>query len=608
MNWAQNHEAPGSLSPRRRTPQEWLSQSSTPYGDNVDLSDLGSPKITRDPANAAPFNPTPSFGQSLNNGMPLLLGCLYLLGCVATACWMLAGGPKPVPRQDTRITNAIISIVSRVALTVAIWILTVLLRLQWTQVLISGRLVKLRGLLIACGDMGILSRVRYLSLMPTRIIGITTMIGLGVTICMTLTSAAFKYVVIPGTGMSSFIGPDFASLCNYSLVTNVTGYFCSGNSNDLSIQWNYLDAVNGGAGGNVLKSNNTSGLLSANVTLTSAPADIRLPSNPPPPWAAINVGCTPVDMALEQVGTGALANTSVIVNGYIIDELDVANMPTWYSQVMYYQQVNDSGPASSLSPYYMVLLSRDLNDGTANIQGLAGSAVDYFGAFYLDLHGYGPVIQGVLGAAAYCNFSGSTGGDWPDISWPARNTTNYFVGNGPENGTVGVATLFLNYGPSWQYTPTQGNSIPGGTVSFIANFTTEASTFPEFIAAYIRNQWALMMYANNFITPLTKNTSYEVQTEPSIHIQATAILVIPVSALVFCVGCAAVGVLMMRNLGAWYKCVDNAPWWLLKVVNATPGLVGEVNEDEFQRWAEERHCRYAVNDQDAARRRVLELQ
>ena len=40
-----------------------------------------------------------------------------------------------------------------------------------------------------------------------------------------------------------------------------------------------------------------------------------------------------------------------------------------------YQQVNDTGPYSSLGPWYMVLLARDLDDGTANIEGLSGSAV-----------------------------------------------------------------------------------------------------------------------------------------------------------------------------------------------------------------------------------------
>ena len=463
---------------------------------------------------------------------------------------------------------------------------------------------------MACGDQQILSRARYLHLMPTIEIVVTVLLGLGVTVCMTLTSAGFKYVVIPGTGVRPFLGPDFQALCNYSLINDSTQYFCTGNPNGLGVQWSYLDEVNGGAGGNVVKSGNASfGRVSANVTLTAAPANIRLPSNPPPPWAAIDVGCRSVDLRLQLNGSGALATTTVFLNSIAFDQLSIANMPTWSSQIQLYQQVNDTGPASSLAPYYIVLLARDLDDGTSNTNGLAGSAVEYLGNFYLDLHGHGPTVQGVLGAAAYCDFGGSTGGNWPDISWPIRNTTNYFVGPGPVDGRFGVSTLFLNYGPSWQYTPISGNSIPGGTVSYIANFTSDAPTFPIFMSTYIRNQWALMLYSNNFIPLFVKNTSYDVLTEPNIHIQGTAILAIPLAALISCIGCAAIGVWMMRHLGAWNERVDNAPWWFMKAINAAPGLGDqEVTEEEFQRWADQRYCWYEAKSWDTDRRAVLKLQ
>src|SRR5271170_1629274 len=111
-------------------------------------------------------------------------------------------------------------------------------------------------------------------------------------------------------------------------------------------------------------------------------------------------------------------------------------MPSWGSQVQLYQQLNDSVAYSSLSPWYIVLLARDLVDGTANTLGLSGAAVTYLGPAYVDLHGYGPVLQGVLGAAAYCNFSASTGGGWPSGSFPAPNTTNVIAGTPPHNGTI----------------------------------------------------------------------------------------------------------------------------------------------------------------------------
>ena len=550
-------------------------------------------------------------GQYLRKGKHLTMACLYLLSCVAIAGWMLASGPQPVPRQDTRITNAIISVLSRVALTVALWIVTELLRSHWGHILISGDPVKLRGLLLACGDLGSLSRMRYLHAMPTQTIKITAIIGAGVTLCMTLTSAGFKYTVMSGTAVMPFLGPDFPAICNYSLLNATTGYFCTGAANAVTVntEWTNINAMNSGAGGNVVRYGNaTTGWLSANVTLTSAPADIRLPSNAPPPWAAIDVSCRSATLELQSVGTNATSSNNVVVDGRLIDKLSIANMPSWNSQVHLYQQVNDTGPASSLCPWYIVVLSRDLQDGTSNVVGLSLNAVRPLGDYYLDLHGYGPVLQGLLGSAAYCNFSGSTGGTWPNISWPTRASKNVIIGSGPENGTLGMATLFLNYGPSWQYNPVSENSLPGGSVSYIANFTTAAPTFPIFIATYMRNQWALMMYSNNLISPFVTNSSYAVRTPPQLHIQATAILAIPLVALVFCIGCAITGIWMNGRLGSWYGRVDIAPWWLMKAVNVTPGLAaGEVNEKEFEQWAEQKYCRYDITGQGVNKRGVLEF-
>jgi hypothetical protein len=63
------------------------------------------------------------------------------------------------------------------------------------------------------------------------------------------------------------------------------------------------------------------------------------------------------------------------MDGSLIDVLDVPNMPKWGAIVHLYQQVNDSGQQSSLSPWKIVALSRNLDDGTANFGGLAPSAV-----------------------------------------------------------------------------------------------------------------------------------------------------------------------------------------------------------------------------------------
>jgi hypothetical protein len=392
-------------------------------------------------------------------------------------------------------------------------------------------------------------------------------------------------------------------------VTSKTGYFCVGNANGATIskEWDYLDIVSSGAGGNVLRSSGTSGTMSANVTLTSAPANLRLPANPTPPWTAIDVSCRNVALSLSVVGNGSSSTNVLFVDNRQLDTLTVAEMPTWSSQVQLYQQANDTGPASSLSPYYMVLLARDLNDGTANIQGLSARAVTYLGNSFLDLHGYsGPVLQGVLGAAAHCTFSGSTGGNWPSATWPARTTTNVVVGKGPYNGVIDISTVFLNYGPSWQYNPVSANSLPGGSVSYIANLTTEANNFGDFIAMYIRNQWALMMYTNNFIQGSLTNTPYRVRTQPQLYIQATTILVAPASVLGVCVLCAFVCMFTMSGLGAWYDLMDLAPWWLMKATGVAWGMEfrQEANKSEFETWSSNVECVYSDEVSDAGARRL----
>ncbi|KIK04867.1 hypothetical protein K443DRAFT_92165 [Laccaria amethystina LaAM-08-1] len=534
------------------------------------------------------------------DGKYLGLACLYLISCVVVVCWMMIGGPRLVPRQDTRITNIIISITSKGALGLALWIVTLRLRVQWTYILVSRKRVRLRSLLAACSKEGSLSRVCHIHTSPTLGIGLTAVIGAAVTILMTLTSAGFKYVVLPGTAIQEYPGPDFVSICNYSLVTNTSGYFCVGPANSsadtIGIEWDYIDIVSSGAGGNVLRSNGTSGTMSANVTLTSSPANLRLPANPTPPWAAIDVSCRNVALSLSVVGNGTSTTNVLFVDNRQMDTLTVAEMPTWSSQVQLYRQVNDSGPYSTLNPWYMVLLARHMDDGTSNIQGLSGSAVTYLGNSFLDLHGYnGSVLQGVLGAAAYCTFSGSTGGSWPSTTWPARTTTNVVVGKGPYNDVIDISTVFLNYGPSWQYNPVSGNSLPGGSVSYIANLTTEADNFGDFIALYMRNQWALMMYSNNFIQGSVTNTPYRVRTEPQLYIEATTILIAPASALGVCVLCAFVCMFTMWRLGGWYGFVDIAPWWLMKATGAMgcgKELGHETNKSEFETWSNNVECEY----------------
>ncbi|EDR01077.1 uncharacterized protein LACBIDRAFT_333588 [Laccaria bicolor S238N-H82] len=544
------------------------------------------------------------------DGKYLGLACLYLISCVVVVSWMMISGPMAVPRQDTRITNIIISIASKGALGLGLWIVTLRLRVQWTHILVSEERVQLRSLLAACGKEGSFSRIRHIHTSPTRGIALTAAIGAVVTILMTSTSAGFKYIVLPGTAIQEYSGPDFVSICNYSLLNSTTGYFCTGTANAVTVntEWNYIDLVSSGDGGNVVRSNRTSSTMSANVTLTSAPANLRLPTNPTPPWAAIDVSCRNVVLSLSVVGNGSSTTNVLLVDNRQSDTLTVAEMPSWSSQVQLYHQVNETGPVSSLSPWYMVMLARDLDDGGANMQGLSGSAVTYLGNSFLDLHGYSaPVLQGILGAAAYCNFSGSTGGTWPSVTWPAPTTTNVILGKGPYDGDIDISTAFLNYGPSWQYNPVSGNSLPGGSVSYIANVTTEVDNFADYIAMYMRNQWALMMYTNNFIRGFVTNTPYRIKTQPQLYIQATTILIAPASALGVCVLCAFICMFTMSRLGLWYGLVDIAPWWLMKATGVAcgRGLGHETKKSEFETWSNDVKCVYYKGSDAGTRQLTL---
>jgi hypothetical protein len=125
------------------------------------------------------------------------------------------------------------------------------------------------------------------------------------------------------------------------------------------------------------------------------------------------------------------------------------------------------------------MLSRNLNDGTSNFKGVASDAVTLLGSSYVDLHGYGPILQNILGAAAYCEFVGDVGGEWPDPStlWPPLNQTTNVVFGPVLNGRPLLSTVLLNYGPGWQYNAVSENSLPGG--QFRTSLITRGPMFPS---------------------------------------------------------------------------------------------------------------------------------
>jgi hypothetical protein len=305
--------------------------------------------------------------------------------------------------------------------------------------------------------------------------------------------------------------------------------------------------------------------LGANVTLAVLPGGYTLGNGSNLPWMAAWVRCQDIPIATSYSGSGYTTNTTLYVNGSFIDHLDIANMPEWGSIVHLYQQVNDSGPTSSLSPWKIVMLSRNLNDGGANIGGVYLASVTDLGSTYLDLHGYGPDVQGVLGAAAYCTFRGETGGIWPDDLWPPLNGTRNTVLGTLVNDRPTPATALLNYGPSWQYNPVSENTLPGGSVSFIANNTGTLVSFPDLFASYVRNQWALMAYAIAPLSGAQKSQQFVgASTQSKLFIRVTSIAIVAVTALVIGLVITLRAWLVTIRLRYWVDRVEFEGWWLVK--------------------------------------------
>lgn len=285
------------------------------------------------------------------------------------------------------------------------------------------------------------------------------------------------------------------------------------------------------------------------------------------PWMAISVSCTPLSISASIIGSGASTNVSIFVNDKLIDILDVANMPEWGAIVHLYQQGNDSGQYSSLSPWIAVGLSRNLDDGGANFGGLASDAMTFLGNSYLDLHGYGPVLQGVLGAATLCKFTAATGGTWQDLTWQSLNdTSNIFFGPVTQDDRPTTATTMLNFGPSWQYNPVSENSLPGGSVTYIANNTGPGVTFPQLFVSYIRNQWTLVAYSIPRVSGYQVPFSFLGTAPDKLYISLTVISVLPASALF-------IGLLITLRAWVyairhrrWVNRVEFDSWWLVKAL------------------------------------------
>lgn len=515
----------------------------------------------------------------------LPMGAGVLMGCIAMVVWLAVHGAVLVPGQDTRITAILISFGSRLS-----WLIIslALVRSAWASFLhriLAGEQIPSRTLVGVCRSFLSLGQLSEYRSLPTSF-KFHILTAAFISLAMIGTSASFRYESRGQVGQSTALVSDVPNLCGQTQPLNFSCLGGALNANTTGNSWSYLEEVNAGGQGTVHRYGELGidSVLSSNVTLAILPPSWTLGDGSGLPWMAISVHCTPLPISASVVGTGLSTNVSIIVDGSLIDVLDVPNMPEWGAIVHLYQQVNDSGQQSSLSPWKIVALSRNLNDGTANFGGLAPSAVTFLGNSYLDLHGYGPVLQGVLGAAALCEFNASTGGQWPDGSWPSLGgTSNIFFGPVTRGDRPTTATALLNFGPSWQYNPVSENTLPGGSISYIANNTGEGVSFPELFSAYIRNQWTLVAYSIPRQSGRQLSLSF-VGTGPNkLYISVTTVVAFPASALF-------VGLLVTLRAWIytirqrhWVNRVEFESWWLVKAL--CPGMYGagysNATEDDF---------------------------
>ena len=308
--------------------------------------------------------------------------------------------------------------------------------------------------------------------------------------------------------------------------------------------------------------------LGANVTLAVLPIGGYSKEGHSLPWPATPAPCRSLSIEAVPVGSGLLVNATIIVNGSAIDTLDISQMPQWNGVVHMYQYWNNSGPLSSLSPWTIVMLTRDVNDGTAHFDGLAGNATRFIGNTSVDLYGYAqPELQGILGAAAYCEFEGGAGGGgWPNNVWPPRGQATNFVAGEMIGDRLTMAIGVLNYGTSLQYSPVSESFLDEGSVSYIANNTGPGVSFPDLFTSYIRNQWALMAYSMSPQCSQQIEAIFEGTTSSRLFISVTVVAVMPLSALVLGLFVNIIAHFVTFRQRYWVQRIDFEGWWLFKTL------------------------------------------
>ncbi|KAK6335880.1 hypothetical protein TWF730_003254 [Orbilia blumenaviensis] len=531
----------------------------------------------------------------------LPIGAIFLAVCLAGIIWLFIHGPIQVPMQDTRLTSIVISTSSKIA---AIIISMAFVRSAWASFvprIVAGHSMTTRTIATVCRDFMSLGQFQNFKALP-RAFQFHLILGSMTLLSMIATSSSFRYDSLSTSGIMTALVPDVAFACPVEKVIESGLFFCDEggdssvniNSNTSIHAWDYIGEVAAGGQNTVTKYGNIGDeTVGANVTLAILPEGWTLGKSSDLPWMAMWVACQERSISVEFSGSGYNTNTTVYLNGKFAALLDIGNMPQWGSIVHIFLRVNETGPFSSLGEYDVIMLARNGIDG-ANLQGVDDDSITKLGVTYLNLKGYGATRQGLLGAASRCTFRAETGGRWQEGLWPPLNHTKNTIWGELVNDRPTLATAMLNYGASWQYNLVSENSLPGGSVSYIANNTGADVRFSDFFASYIRNQWALIAYAIPRQTYKKLEQNFSGTGPKKLFISVTLVAVFPVTAL-------TIGLLVtLRALVAtmtkkyWVNRVEFEGWWLLKALRPDlyPGGFCNATEDKFNEASENVSVQY----------------
>jgi hypothetical protein len=128
----------------------------------------------------------------------------------------------------------------------------------------------------------------------------------------------------------------------------------------------------------------------------------------------------------------------------------------------------------------------------------------------------------------------------------------------------------LNYGPSWQYNPVSENSLPGGSVSYIANNTGPGVSFPALFFEYHTKPVDADGILDSATIRSANFLSFVGSGPNKLYISLTVVSVLPFSALVIGLLVTLRAWVCTIRQRRWVNRVEFESWWLAKAL--CPGM------------------------------------